>query len=361
MIEKQMSTNLMEASREWASRPADQRFQTLPELKAAVHTRRCRSRAVDLDITSIKVASGERGLVINSAISECRPSHWSFGQLATSVGAPASYLRKLPDNLVVDCLSHGLTHAPRESVKFMTVAPEEDGPATLQAVTSTTYGRIWDADVADAVSRLVDRTGNRFYNPKDYRGTPGGLYASDHDIFVFMIDGGSVMDAGPRAQLNRGFIVWNSETGARTFGLMTFLFNHVCGNHIIWGATDINKLVIRHTSGGPYRFDAQAAPALKAYVDASEAPMISAVRKAQAMLLPDKREELVVWVKKHGKFTGGEISEAVNFAKSEEGECRTLWQLVQGFTAYARGFEYVDTRVDLEKRAGALLELVSGN
>ena len=353
-----MSTNLMEASREWASRPADQRFQTLPELKAAVHTRRCRSRAVDLDITSIKVASGERGLVINSAISECRPSHWSFGQLATSVGAPASYLRKLPDNLVVDCLSHGLTHAPRESVKFMTVAPEEDGPSTLQAVTSATYGRIWDADVADAVSRLVDRTGNRFYNPKDYRGTPGGLYASDHDIFVFMIDGGSVMDAGPRAQLNRGFIVWNSETGARTFGLMTFLFNHVCGNLIIWGATSINKLLIRHTAGGPYRFDSQAGPCLKAFVDQPESEDVCQIRKAQQYLLPKDDAELVTLVAKAGKFSRAEVREAVNFAKSEEGECRTLWQLVQGGTAYARGFEYTDARVDTSKRFSALLNLV---
>jgi hypothetical protein len=38
--------------------------------------------------------------------------------------------------------------------------------------------------------------------------------------------------------------------------------------------------------------------------------------------------------------------------------CETLWQLVQGFTAAARTIEHIDTRVDLETRAGRLLDLV---
>lgn len=354
--------NLMEAHNQWANRPQDQRFESLEQLRQSVHSRRMQSRSIDVDCGRTRVQSDNGLLTINGTLTPCEPTHWSFGQLAGMVKAPGSYLRTLPQPLIVECLNHGLEKSGRESVKFMTVAGDKGN--TLQAVTSTTYGRIWDADVVDATSRIIERTGGKFYNPKAYdlatrSQKPSGLYASDRDVFMFMIDGGSLLDAGPRAQLNRGFMVWNSEVGARTFGLMTFLFNVVCGNHIIWGAKDINKLVIRHTQNGPARFDGEATPALLEYANASAAPIESIVRKAQSMLIGDKRETVVEWLNSHGKFTRGEISSAIDFAKAEEGDCRTLWQAVQGGTAYARGFDFIDARIDLETRFSKLLDLVN--
>lgn len=363
----------MEAHAQWRNRPADQRFETLSDLRDSVNARRLRSRSQDIDRNDLLVEGREDGsLIINSKITPCAPSHWAFGQLCQAskingITAPANYLRQLPTPLAVDCLNQGLRSGDREAHKFMTIAPTDDSqpgtPSVLQAVTSTTYGRIWDADVCDAVSRIVERSGNRFFNPKDWSGKPSGLYASDHDVFMFMIDGGSFVDGGDRAKLHRGFFTWNSETGAKTFGLCTFLHNGVCGNHIIWGAQDINRLVIRHSSGGPYRFDSEAAPALKAYVESSAAPLEATIRKAQTLLLPDYKNDdkiLLDWVNKQGtKLTRSELAESVRFAKSEEGECRTVWQLVQGATAYARGFDYIDSRVDLETRAGKLLNIAA--
>ena len=281
------SVNLMEANEQWRSRPADQRFETLAALREAVNSRRMRSRSVDIDCTRLSIEDTGSTLLINSQITPCEPSHWAFGQLSTLIKAPANYLRSLPRPLLTQCLQHGLSNGERDAVKFMTVASEDEKPNALQAVTSTTYGRIWDADVVDAVNRIVERTGGKFFSPKDRSGKPSGLYASDHDVFAFMIDGGSILDAGPRAKLNRGFIVWNSETGAKTFGLMTFLFNMVCGNHIIWGASDVNKLLIRHTSGGPYRFDSEAAPMLKHYSEQTAGPIEDTVKRATEKLLPE--------------------------------------------------------------------------
>lgn len=359
---------IMEANKQWRNRPLDERFETLSGLRDSVHNRRLRCRSEDVDRNDVVLeAIGDVGIVANSRITPCAPSHWAFGQLCQAsringVSAPASYLRQLPTALAVSCLNQGLKSGDRESHKFMTIAAEQPGhPNILQAVTSTTYGRIWDADVVDAVQRIVDRTNGTFENPKDWSGKRAGLYASDHDIFIFMVDGGSVVDAGPRAELYRGFLAWNSETGAKTFGLQTFLFNRVCGNHIIWGAQDVNKLIIRHTSGGPYRFDAQAAPALLEYVNSTAAPVEAVVRKSQEILLPDFASDdriLLDWISKQGaRLTRTEAAEAVKFAKSEEGECRSLWQLVQGATAYARGFDFIDARVDLEKRASSLLDI----
>lgn len=361
--------NLMIASQQWATRPADQRFETLAALKESVAARRMRSRSIDVDLDKCHVeAIGESEIRVNSVIQPSNPSHWSFGQLSGMLGAPAAYLRTLPAPLLADNLNYSLKHAPRDTVKFMTVAGVGDEPSTLQAVTSPKYGRIWDADCVGAVERIVERTGGKFYNPKamapgDYSssgvGAKGsGLYASDRDVFMFMIDGGSVLDVGPRAKLNRGFILWNSETGAKTLGLMTFLFNTVCGNHIIWGAQNVQKLLIRHTSGGPYRFDSEAAPLLMQYAESSARTEEETIRRAMAHALPKDADGLKQLASRF-KLTQAEVTEAERFAKSEEGRFATLWDLVQGLTAYARGFDYLDARTDLEKRAGALLNIVA--
>ena len=372
-MQNQNGVTLTEAHEQWRDRPADERFESMATLKAAVQGRRMRSRAVDVTTEGMGAKLDDGRLVINGKTSPVEPSHWSFGQLSTMLKAPAGYLRTLPAPLLVDNLNNGFKNAGREAVKFMTITAADEDPSPvnrLQAVTSTTYGRIWDADVVDCILRIQEKTGGRFHNPLAYQkgsfggeARPSGLYASDHDMFAFLIDGGSLLESGPRATFHRGFCVWNSETGSRTFGLLTFLFNKACGNHFIYGATDISRLIIRHSSGGPYRFDSEAAPQLLAYANQSAGAELDVIRRAQAALLPEtfnrnapKLEDLTPWVLKHGKFSRAEISSAVDFAKAEEGECKTVFHLMQGFTAYARGYDYIDARVDLETRAGKFMQ-----
>lgn len=371
------TNNLFDAHNQWAKRPADQRFETLEALRESVHARRMRARSQDAEITQIHITANGDEILVNGQTTKAAPTHWAFGQLSTALGAPAGYLRQLPAALVAENLRHGLTTTPKAAMKFMSLANDGDDARTLQAVTSPSYGRIWDADVADTAGRIVERTNGRFFNPKAYApdGTikPQGLYASDRDIFIFMIDGGSLLDVGERAKLNRGFFMWNSEVGASTFGLTTFLFNVVCGNHIVWGAEDVTSLVIRHTKNGPYRFDGEATPQLMEYVNASAKPLEDAVRRAMAYNIaadlgePAGKEltfeKLQAWVGtrvKGAKFTRSEIREAMDTAKKEEGQCVTLWDLSQGFTAYARGFDFLDARTDLERRSGKLLDIVKG-
>lgn len=371
-----MSTTMMQAFNQWVSRPVDQRFENIAELSAAVKGRRMNSRSEDTSLLKVRAnvcnQEGEDSIVFNHGLNAVEPSHWSFGQFASWIKAPANYLRSLTPALASRCINEGIEKSDIGTLKFMSLTREDRDINSLQAVTSITYGRIWDADVVDGVNRLVERSDGKFYNPKAYA-TPGqlggavkgsGLYASDRDIFVFLIDGGSILDAGPRALLNRGVIIWNSEVGSRTFGLKTFLFNTVCGNHIIWGASSVDECIIRHSKNGPYRFDAEAAPALLSYANASAAPIEAAVKKAQDLILVQsdcKNKSFVIQeeIGKRGKFTRGELREMVAFAKSEEGDCVTLWQCVQGLTAYARGFDFIDTRTDLETRAGKLLDAVN--
>lgn len=367
-------SNLLIAHRQWASRPQDQRFQTLAALYAAVAARRNLSRTADVSLNKISAVveqdNGQDIVVLNHGMQAVEPSHWAFGQMAGVVKAPAAYLRELSPRLVADNLNFGIAKHAAEvgERKFMTLVDPNGNLNTLQAVTSTTYGRIWDADVVKSVMDMNERTGNKFFNPKAYDPqsmgvVPSGLYASDRDVFIFMIDGGSRLEVGERAKLNRGFIMGNSEVGSKTCWLMTFLFNEVCGNHIIWGAQDIRMLSIRHTTNGPARFIEEAQPTLLEYINSSAKDDEDMIRRAVEYMIPvadAKDETLIQWVMSQGKFSRGEVKDAITFARAEEGDCKTLWQLVQGFTASARAVAWIDARVDLETRGSALLKLVSG-
>jgi hypothetical protein len=357
----------MMANEQWRMRGADECYPDLPALRDAVHRRRVSSRSDCVDLKALTAMYGEEDgqlVLASERHGDLNVTHWSFGQACAKVKAPPGYLRTLPPELAAANLNHGINalSVVDSKVKIL-MHDRSDGEITMQAVTSQTYGRIWDADVVDSVGRLVERSGGRFYNPRSMDPKKNGLYASDHDVFAFMIDGGSLMEIGPRAQINRGFVVWNSEVGAKTFGLTTFLFNVVCANHIIWGATDVNTLLIRHTQGGPGRFDSQAFPALKAWVDSSALPLETTIRKAQDYLLPYEPQDpdplplLAAFASKAATFTKAEIKGAYLIAKAEEGDCRTLWQLTQGLSAYAKTIDYTDVKVDLETRTGKLLSM----
>lgn len=376
-------TTLKIAHNQWANRPADQRFQTLEALREHTEKRRSLSREAVKNITDLRAEVHDGGLMIGNG-NRMEPTNWSFGQFAGLLKAPPAFLQTLTPQTCSIVLNERISKSSdfmdKEEFKVMRVL-NDDGD-TLQAITSTRYGRIWDADCVGAVQKIVERTDGKFYNPKAYvnrpadgktgfssvvkgEPEPSGLYASDRDVFMFLIDGGSMFDVGPRAQLNRGFIVWNSEVGSRTFGLMTFLFNMVCGNHFIYGAQDVNTLLIRHVESGPQKFIDLAMPTLLEYTKAD--PDLGGVIKAQQLLLDsikpsgfihgESRDEWAkCFARQHG-FTRGEIREAFDYAHREEGKCETLWDLVQGFTASARAIPHTDTRIDLERRAGDLIQL----
>lgn len=56
-------------------------------------------------------------------------------------------------------------------------------------------------------------------------------------------------------------------------------------------------------------------------------------------------------------FSRNEVETAWNASLSEGDDPTTVWGMVQGLTSYARGLKFADKRVDLELRAGALLDL----
>ncbi len=109
-------TTLTQAHRQWASRPADQRFTSLTELQAfaALSRQTSRSRVVSTrEIELFPAADDHRGLLIGDRDgTQAAPTHWSFGQLCSlaSTPSPASYFRdsRLPTPIIADCLNFNL-------------------------------------------------------------------------------------------------------------------------------------------------------------------------------------------------------------------------------------------------------------
>lgn len=358
--------NMQKASQEYATRPDDERFQTLAELRASVDGRRSRSREdfVEGDVcVSFDPASG--GLSVSGGdLVPSTPTHWAFGQIAQAAGAPASYIRSLPAPMGAMLLNHGLSQAQMETRKTLSAASEDGETSTLRRFASEKYATIWDSQVVEQADRIVSMSDGAFFNPPDWSGTPSGLYASDRDVFMFFVDGGSIVNAGRTASgkddvLHRGFFLWNSEVGAATMGFDAFLFRVVCGNHMIHGGHEVGSVRIRHTGTAPDRFAREVFPALRAHVEASPAADESTIRRAQNFMLPKSStpedKEIIDWLMEH-KLTRVEACGSVRCARREEGDARTLWQVYNGATAYARGISHTDTRVDFERRAGKMFD-----
>ena len=144
-------------SSEWFNRPDDERYLSLDDLWANVKGRSERSRSRVVQTADIRVEAARDNperlhLVLPKAQEPVAPTHWAFGQLASIVGAPASYLRQLPAPLAGINLQYGLTNHRAEQVKTFET---EDGRTELRAVTGPDYGRIHDFELVEAVQRIA--------------------------------------------------------------------------------------------------------------------------------------------------------------------------------------------------------------
>jgi len=353
----------MEASKQWSNRPPDQRYETLDALQVAVAERRGESWTIASDTRDLRIGSENDSLTVSAYdITQdyertLEPSNWAFGQLAMYAQAPANYLRKLPAELAAWNLNWGLYKDPIRSKTL--VLGQTNGSDKLRAMTSTSYGRIWDSQVVEAVQRVnsdgrwvVPSSSYTAANPK--RATT--LYASDRDVFVFLVDPDNPIEVDGET-LFRGFYTWNSEVGASVFGLTTFLYRYVCDNRIIWGATDVQELRIRHTGGAPERFAYEGARYLRRYADESTSGIADGIRKAKAYELPEADKPgkgWDAWLQARG-FTAKQAKAGIDAAQAEEGEARSLWDIINGVTASARAITHTDERVKMETAAGKLM------
>lgn len=376
---------LMQASHQWASRPADERFTSLDAMQAHFAITRRNSREVTAATSKLEVipTPDNKGVLVRGANGHAyAPTNWSFGQLSQLAEAPAGYLRTLPAPVAADCINYGLRYkrdiadvgvllqrpvAPNGTGAVLSDSDEAHGRPIIPAVTGPRYGRIWNEDV---LSSLTKRFGDGVTGDFRVPGIRGRaltevtkanttLYAGDRDMFVFLADEAHRIDVpdrrdGKSGEMARGFFMWNSEVGSATFGVATFLFDFVCQNRIVWGADAYREIKVRHTSAAPDRFMQEVTPALLSYANSSTASIVEGIAKAKAARLDNVDEWLA---KRYGK---GKVAALQAIHQLEEGRpIATLWDVATAVTAKARGIEWQDERVAMERDAGAVLDLAA--
>lgn len=370
-------------SSEWFSRPDDQRFLSLDELERSVRQRSDRSRTRVVDTASIQVEASRNDperlvLMIPGSDAPVTPTHWSFGQLAAQVAAPAAYLRQLPAPLAAINLQYGLSSSRSEHIKTLETRSDTGGRTELRAVTGPDYGRIFDHELVEAVQRIAGNgTGDTrwkvpgvldwstgIYNPHvDIGRDTTTLYASDRDVFLFLVDDLNPIEAGrlPDGSPDlffRGFYCWNSEVGARTLGIASFYLRAVCQNRNLWGVEDFQEISIRHSKYAANRFAHEAAPALLNFANSSAQPFINGIRQARERIVARSDEDRSQFLKARG-FSRSESARIIETVLAEEGRLpESVFDFVQGITALARTKTHQDVRLDLETCAKRLLDRV---
>jgi hypothetical protein len=365
-------------SSEWFSRPADERYLSLSELYAAVRARADRATARTVESRTVRVEAGrddtERlSLIVPGREAQIAPTHWSFGQLCSLVGAPSSYLRDLPAPLAGINLQHGLLSHRAELVKTLET---DDGRIELRAVTGPDYGRIWDHELVAAVMKIAGNgTGDTCckvpgvldwstmtHNPfVDVTKDTTTLYASDRDVFLFLVDDTHPIEAGrlPNGDPDlyfRGFYCWNSEVGSKTLGIASFYLRAVCMNRNLWGVEGFEEISIRHSKFAAQRFAHEAAPSLTNFARSSPVPFVAGIKAARERIVARKDEDREAFLRKRG-FSKAETAKVIATVLDEEGrQPESVFDFVQGITALARSKPHQDGRLELEGKAKILLE-----
>jgi len=366
-------------SSEWFSRPADERYLSLTDLFGSVKGRADRSRTRTVESRAVRVEASrddaERlALMLPGGDEPVAATHWSFGQLCSLVGAPSGYLRQLPAPLAGINLQYGLNHHRAEQVKTLET---DDGRVELRAVTGPDYGRIYDHELVSAVQRIAGNgTGDTrwkvpgtldwrsmTYNPHvDVTAETTTLYASDRDVFLFLVDDTHPIEAGilPNGEPDlyfRGFYCWNSEVGSKTLGIASFYLRAVCQNRNLWGVEGFEEITIRHSKYAASRFAHEAAPALESFAGSSPAPFIAGIKGARARIVARTDEERTEFLTKRAGFGRTDAAKIIDAVLREEGSApESVFDFVQGITAVARTKEHQDARLDLEQRAKRLLD-----
>ena len=386
---------ILKAHNQWKSRPADERFFDLPEMLEAART--VKKQAIEKPgvIGDLRVEAADDQLVlVGKAGIPAVVSNHAVGQLSAKVGAPAAYLRELPQTLAAQNVNHGLkalaeSNENSESKLLFNV----NGNIVLRALTGPKYARVWDADLLEMVMNSlppswktprawpagIEGERTRVAGPDDVMPgsiiklgdtiAPAGAYLSDKNMFMFLIDTDAVIDDGTGNPIFRGLIVSNSEVGDRSISMQVFDFSTVCGNHRILNAQSIVEFSHRHVGNVQDVVAGKFEVAFKHLSADSISDTEARIAAERRLVLGTTKEEVVTAVlnfakqKKLDRITNKLLDSAYDAAVLHDqwyGNPRSLYGMVNGITEVSQVVaRHVDERYAIDSAAGKLLEMAT--
>ncbi len=369
---------LMKASNQWATRPADERFDSLESLRDFTHAVRGRSATAKVDTAKLRVeADGSEIVVVGPSGKAATCTHSGFQGLATRAHAPAKYLRTLKPETAAQCLREGLeAHDDGSESQLLLTKPNGGDRFALRGVAGRAYKRIWNAEVADWALDLKDRqptwqfpepfrtasgeTGIASWGQADGQQVPTA-YASDVDVFLFLCDYERSIDLGDKGQLARGFFIENPEIPGKTFKGTFFLFDSVCCNLIVWGVEELQEVSVKHVGQARRKAFEELAAQVRRYADESTEQQEQTIRQAMELQLGKDEDAVVKRLNSIDGLTRPTLREAFAIADgtARYGDPTTVWGMVNGLTEVSQRTVYADQRATIDRAAGKVLQLAA--
>jgi hypothetical protein len=353
-------TVLMQANSQWANRAPDERFPSIEAMHKQAVLYRDEGKEVNLSSPK-KLASGidvHRGQLVLRGRSG-KPinfTNWSFGQLCREASAPPSYLSTLPAQLARECLQTGLKYAPDDPCKMLF---RENGDVQLRALTSPRYSRIWNADLTGKLVNLK-KGGTWQEAPAAFDGSRG-QYLSDRDMFAFFVDSNRrIFEKDPGGGLSRGFFLRNSEVGYASLEVLMFFYEYCCGNHRVWGATNVQKVRIRHIGDANERGFAELVATVKQFAEGSAKKDEACIERMRSFRLGTTRDETLARLFNLNLMPKKTAEQAYNVAVEHEdwyGDPNSAWGVSGGITQIARDLPNADDRLALDRVGAKVMQL----
>lgn len=387
-------TNLMTASNQWFKRPEDERF---PNSKAAHakayqwYTESVESQPIPFRklhvIDTYDEPFGDLELEGPSG-ETAKFTDWSFGQLCQRVKMQRDLPARISRGTAANAFNELIEKADNKDAVLLI---HQNGGTAVRSMNSEIYTRIWNHEIFQWLMSIEERG---WRTPPARPAIPGqhtrrateedilpnsqaaalgikvgdviadaGTYCSAHDMFAFRVH--ETLDVDGQA-LNRGFFVWNSEVGARSLGLDWFIYDAICGNHIVWGAEMLGSIRIRHVgkNGLSYRLSSEMEGTVEEYERTSPDLIVGAVREAKSVKLGEDKEKVVESIDKMKIGINSKLlEEAFDIASMTPryGNPRSAWAMTQGLTELSQQkyANWADKRTDMDRAAGRILAKIN--
>lgn len=392
-----MSKNLYQASNQWATRPDDERFASVEEMLAATRSYASAAKTSTISSKDIELEKeGDNLRLVGKSGKSALLTHYSFGQLSRLASAPAEYLRRLDPDLAAQNLRAGFRKADDKQLKVLF---HQNGDLVTRAVTTESYDRVWNYEIIERIVASQMQTlgwqvpparparpnqaGTRLATEADILPNqgdfglrvkvgdpiaPAGLYASDHDMFLFLVNQMNPVSDGAKL-LNRGVFIQNSEVGDCSLRFKMFTYDNVCGNHIVWGVHTVTDISVRHVKGanvarGKTLNTARSKWQIMSKSATDTKAMETAIAKARVTEIGATKDEVIdaifAFAKPRSLSALSRSTLDAAYQRAVEtpryGSPRTVWGMVNGLTEVSQTGK-TDERTELDTQAGRLMEM----
>ena len=385
------TNNLYDAHNQWASRPDDERYGSLEELHKAALAYYNQSTESTIEYRDLKVelfADDDDIALIGKSGKPAALTYTASKQLCQRIGAPHEYISRLSPGLAATNIQYGLINLETDKSAKLLFYNGGDRLA-IRAFTGEGYARIWHHELTERVLNLRDDgwrlpparpasksvKGVRPATKADILGdndfslsvkegdliAPAGAYLGQGwpELFIFVVEPTQAIQSKQGRMLHRFAMISNSEIGDAKLRVKFGLYDHVCGNHILWNVEDVYEVAIKHSGGARKRAFEELSMSFTTYSNIDLKVEEQRVFKAQNYKLGDKKEEILDYL--FGKKIAGkkELVKAWDIADAKVdsyGSPTTAWGFANGLTELSQQSTYTDERVALDNAAAKVIQ-----